>query len=72
MELPNSTVSGSKRRTVYATEAQRDFIAELLERVGASLEDYTDTFESNLTISEASEIIDALKDEAGFDEEYDE
>lgn len=65
MEFPNSTLPGRKRPTVYATEAQRDYISTLLDRLDASLEDYTDTFESDLTISEASELIDTLWEEVG-------
>lgn len=63
MELPNSTVGNKKKRTVYATVGQKEYIEDLLGMLMADLEDYTDTDLDSLTIDEASEIIDQLKDD---------
>lgn len=63
MELPNSTVGNKKKRTVYATVGQKEYIEDLLGMLMADLEDYTNTDIDSLTIDEASEIIDQLKDD---------
>ncbi len=63
MDLPNSTVGNKKKHVVYATEGQRDYIETLLDKLGADLSDYTDTDINSLTKSEASDIIDTLKDD---------
>ena len=63
MELPNSTVNGRKKHVVYATEGQKEYIDTLLDKLGADLSDYTDVEIDSLTKSEASDLIDTLKDE---------
>lgn len=52
---------------LMATEAQLDYIGQLLEAANGDLEDYTDTSLYDLTKEEASDIIDELKGELGYD-----
>jgi len=66
MELPNSTVRG-KPKKIYATEAQKDYIVGMLDELCQDLNDYTDTALEDLTIGEASEIIDELQDDVAFE-----
>lgn len=63
MELPNSTIGNKKKRTVYATVPQKEYIEDLLGMIMADLDDYTDTDLDSLTMDEAGEIIDQLKDD---------
>ena len=46
-----------------ATDAQVEYIEVLLDKLGADLDDYTDVTIDWLTNTEASELIDQLKDE---------
>ena len=50
-----------------ATEAQLDYIDELLYQADSDLSDYTDTKRQDLTKEEASDIIDELKVDLGYD-----
>ncbi len=52
---------------ILATEAQKDYIDELLYQADADLEDYTDTPLNELSKEEASDIIDELKGDLGYD-----
>ena len=45
-----------------ATDGQREYITDLLDKLGADLEDYTDTPLEDLSFDEASELIDELKE----------
>ena len=49
-----------------ATDSQLDYIDTLLDQAGV-LEDYTDTPLEELSKDEASDIIDELKGELGYD-----
>lgn len=66
MELPSSTLPG-KPKKVYATEAQKDYIIGMLDELCQDLSDYTDTEIDALTIGEASEVIDELRDALDFE-----
>lgn len=50
-----------------ATDSQLDYIDTLLDQAGGVLEDYTDTPLEELSNDEASDIIDELKGELGYD-----
>lgn len=50
-----------------ATDSQLDYIDTLLDQAGGLLEDYTDTPLEELSKDEASDIIDELKGELGYD-----
>ena len=52
---------------LMATDSQLDYIDTLLDQVGGVLEDYTDTPPEELSKDEASDIIDELKGELGYD-----
>lgn len=53
---------------LLATQDQLDYIDDLLERAGAFLEDYSGGIEREwLTKEEASDIIDELKEDLGYD-----
>lgn len=52
---------------LMATDSQLDYIDTLLDQVGGVLEDYTDTLLEELSKDEASDIIDELKGELGYD-----
>lgn len=52
---------------LMATEAQIDYIEQLLDYAGETLDRYTDTPFSDLTKEEASDIIDELKGDLGYD-----
>ena len=52
---------------LMATDSQLDYIDTLLEQVGGVLEDYPDTPLEELSKDEASDIIDELKGELGYD-----
>ena len=62
MDLPNSTIPPKKKKSVYATEAQKDYINDMLNEIDEDLSTYTDTAPECLTIQEASDVIDELKD----------
>ena len=66
MDLPSSTLPGRPKK-VYATEAQKDYINGMLEKLCQDLSDYTDTKLDALTIGEASEVIDELQDALDFE-----
>jgi hypothetical protein len=73
MDFPNSTMPSNKKRPVYATENQKDYINGMLDEIGGDLSEYTDTDIADLTVGEASEIIDELKDiveDYRFDQDY--
>lgn len=50
-----------------ATDAQMEYITDLLDRLGTDLEDYTETELTELSFDEASELIDELKDQVESD-----
>lgn len=52
---------------LMATDSQLDYIDTLLDQAGGVLEDYTDTPLEGLSKDEASDIIDELKGELGYD-----
>lgn len=52
---------------LMATEAQLDYIDELLYQADSDLSDYTDIERQDLTKEEASDIIDELKGDLGYD-----
>lgn len=52
---------------LMATDSQLDYIDTLLDQVGGVREDYTDTLLEELSKDEASDIIDELKGELGYD-----
>ena len=52
---------------LMATDSQLDYIDTLLDHAGGVLEDYTDTQLEELSKDEASDIIDELKGELGYD-----
>lgn len=52
---------------LMATDSQLDYIDTLLDQVGGFLEDYTDMPLEELSKDEASDIIDELKGELGYD-----
>lgn len=52
---------------LLATQAQLDFIDDLLDQADLDLSDYTDTERDELSKEEASEIIDELKGDLGYD-----
>ena len=52
---------------LMATDSQLDYMDTLLDQVGGVLEDYTDTPLEELSKDEASDIIDELKGELGYD-----
>lgn len=52
---------------LLATQAQLDFIDDLLDRADLDLSDYTDTERDELSKEEASDIIDELKGDLGYD-----
>lgn len=51
---------------LMATDSQLDYIDTLLDQAGGVLEDYTDT-PLEVSKDEASDIIDELKGELGYD-----
>lgn len=52
---------------LMATESQLNYIDLLLDRAYATLSEYTDTPFRDLTKEEASDIIDELKGDLGYD-----
>ena len=52
---------------LMAMESQIDYIEQLLDYAEATLDEYTDTSFSDLTKEEASDIIDELKEDLGYD-----
>lgn len=52
---------------LMATDSQLDYIDTLLDQAGGFLEDYTDIQLEELSKDEASDIIDELKGELGYD-----
>ena len=52
---------------LMATDSQLDYIDTLLDQAGGVLEDYKDTPLEELSKDEASDIIDELKGELGYD-----
>lgn len=56
-----------KELGLMATDSQLDYIDTLLDQAGGVLEDYTDTQLEELSKDEASDIIDELKGELGYD-----
>ena len=52
---------------LMVTDSQLDYIDTLLGQAGGVLEDYTDTPLEELSKDEASDIIDELKGELGYD-----
>lgn len=52
---------------LMATDSQLDYIDTLLDQAGGVLEDYTNTLLEELSKDEASDIIDELKGELGYD-----
>lgn len=52
---------------LMATDSQLDYIDTLLDQAGGVLEDYADTPLEELSKDEASDIIDELKGELGYD-----
>lgn len=52
---------------LMATDNQLDYIDTLLDQAGGVLEDYMDTPLEELSKDEASDIIDELKGELGYD-----
>lgn len=52
---------------LMATDSQLDYIDTLLDQAGGVLEDHTDTPLEELSKDEASDIIDELKGELGYD-----
>lgn len=52
---------------LMATDSQLDYIDTLLGQTGGFLEDYMDTPLEELSKDEASDIIDELKGELGYD-----
>lgn len=52
---------------LMVTDSQLDYIDTLLDQAGGVLEDYTDTPLEELAKDEASDIIDELKGELGYD-----
>lgn len=52
---------------LMATDSQLDYIDTLLDQAGGVLEDYTDIPLEELSKDEASDIIDELKGELGYD-----
>lgn len=52
---------------LMATDSQLDYIDTLLDQAGGFLEDYTDTLLEELSKDEASDIIEELKGELGYD-----
>lgn len=52
---------------LMATDSQLDYIDTLLDQVGGFLGDYTDTPLEELSKDEASDIIDELRGELGYD-----
>lgn len=51
---------------LMATEAQLDYIRDMLYDLGCDLSDYTDTSEDDLTKDEASSLIDEIKEDWEF------
>lgn len=52
---------------LLATEAQKDYIEELLYDANAELREYTNTPLNELSKEEASSIIDEVKGDLGYD-----
>ncbi|MDD2960058.1 MAG: DUF3072 domain-containing protein [Lachnospiraceae bacterium] len=52
---------------ILATESQKDYIETLLDQAEYTLEEYTDTPLDELTKEEASDLIDELKGDLGYD-----
>lgn len=50
-----------------ATQEQLDYIDDLLDQSCMSLSDYTATKYEDLTKEEASEVIDRIKEDLGYD-----
>jgi len=63
MELPNSTYNKKPQKVAYATVSQKEYIETLLDKIDATLDDYTTTDWDDLTKEEASELIDEIKDD---------
>jgi len=49
-----------------ATKKQLDYIDTLLDMLGSGLDGYTDKARNQLTLAEASTLIDTLKDDISF------
>lgn len=49
-----------------ATDAQVEFIEDLLDAASLDLSDYTTTALEDLTKEEASDIIDSIKEDLGY------
>ena len=64
MDFPKSEMRRKPIR--YATEKQKDFILDMLDEMGESLKQYTDTPLNELTIEAASEVIDEIKADRDF------
>lgn len=56
-----------KELGLMATEDQLDYLDSLLEHVDCMLDEYTDTPRNELTKQEASDIIDEIKEDYGYD-----
>lgn len=56
-----------KEMGLLATEVQKDYIEDLLDHVDCTLEEYTDTPLTELTKEEASDLIDEIKGDFGYD-----
>lgn len=54
-------------KDLLASQEQKDYIETLLEMADADLSDYTDTELDELFKKDASEVIDAIKDDLGLD-----
>lgn len=61
MDFPNTTIP--HRKPTVATERQLDYIESLLDKLDADLSAYTGTPAFQLTSKEASDLIDALKED---------
>ena len=46
----------------WATERQKDYISVLLEKLGQDISDFTDEDIDDLSVREASDLIEELKD----------
>jgi len=62
MDFPNSTVPRRPKKPAYATDAQKGYITDMLDEIGGDLNEYTDKDIDDLTVGEASEVINELKD----------
>lgn len=55
-----------------ATDQQKSYIFDLLEKISADLSDFTGTDWPDLTLEEASELIDTIKEEVTEEKAWDE